>query len=43
MAHNHLHALFYEGGLLKSEEHRGQWDDYLDELQSAEEIASRRI
>jgi len=26
MAHNRLHDLFYKGGLLKSEEHRGEWE-----------------
>jgi hypothetical protein len=41
MAHNSLHSLFYEGGLIKSEEHRGKWEAYLAELRTAEEVASR--
>ena len=31
MAHNRLHDLFHKGGLLKSEEHRGEWEAYLAE------------
>ena len=41
MAHNCLHDLFYKGGLLKSEEHRGKWEAYLAEPRTAEEVASR--
>jgi hypothetical protein len=41
MAHNRLHSLFYEGDLLKSEKHRGEWEAYLAELETAEEIASQ--
>jgi hypothetical protein len=41
MAHNRLHALFHEGGLLKSAEHGGQWEAYLAELKTAEQVASQ--
>lgn len=41
MAHNRLHDLFYKGGLIKSEEYRDQWEAYLAELKTAEDIASR--
>lgn len=40
MAHNCLHDLFHKGGLLKSED-RGEWEAYLAELRTAEEVASR--
>jgi hypothetical protein len=43
MAHNRLHDLFYKGGLLKSEEHRGEWEAYITELRTAEEVTSRPI
>lgn len=41
MAHNRLHDLFYKRGLLKSEEHRDEWEAYLAELRTAEKIASQ--
>ena len=41
MAHNRLHGLFHEGGLLKAEEHRGEWEAYLAELRTAETVASQ--
>jgi hypothetical protein len=41
MAHNRLHDLFYKRGLIKSEEYRGEWETYLAELRTAEEVASQ--
>jgi Zn-dependent peptidase ImmA (M78 family) len=41
MAHNRLHALFHSRELIKSQEHRGEWEAYLTELRTAEEVASR--
>ena len=42
IAHNVLHHLFHEGGLLKSETFRPYWERYLSELQDAERTASER-
>jgi hypothetical protein len=41
MAHNRLHDLFYKSGLIKSEEYRGEWEAYLAELRTADEVASQ--
>ena len=41
MAHNHLHKILHSAGPLTEEEKARQFEDYLRELQSADDVASR--
>lgn len=41
MAHNRLHEIVHKGELVESEKPSKQWNEYLADLNAADEVASK--